>query len=63
MKLSKSRYIAGMQCPKILWCKQNVPDSFDSSVINQAILDAANSVGDTAMAYFGEFSKVPFDIW
>ena len=34
--ISKSRYCSAVQCPKILWLKKNVPDAFDSSVMNQA---------------------------
>ena len=30
--LSKSRYCSGVQCPKMLWLKKNVPDAFDPRV-------------------------------
>lgn len=58
--ISKSRYCSAVQCPKILWLKKNMPDVFDSSVVNQAVLDAGSAVGDLAMGLFGDFVEVPF---
>ena len=58
--LSKSRYCSGVQCPKMLWMKKNMPEEFDASVMNQAILDNGNEVGDLAMGLFGEYTEVPF---
>ena len=57
--LSKSRYCSGVQCPKILWLRENMPEEFDSSVMNQAVLDNGNDVGDYAMGLFGDFEEVP----
>ena len=58
--LSKSRYCSGVQCPKMLWMKKNMPEKFDASVMNQVILDNGNEVGDLAMGLFGDFTEVPF---
>ena len=58
--LSKSRYVSGMQCPKILWMNRNMPEKFDDSVMNQTVLDTGNKVGDLAMGYFGDFTEVKF---
>ena len=58
--ISKSRYCSAVQCPKILWLKKNMPDVFDASVVNQAVLDAGSAVGDLAMGLFGDFVEVPF---
>ena len=58
--ISKSRYCSAVQCPKILWLKKNMPEEFDSSVVNQAVLDAGSAVGDLAMGLFGDFVEVPF---
>ncbi len=58
--LSKSRYCSAVQCPKMLWLKQNKPEEFDDSVLNQTILDQGNAVGDLAMGLFGAFREVPF---
>ena len=51
--LSKSRYTKGMQCPKMLWMDLHMPDQFDSSVTNEAILVTGSLVGDVAMGYYG----------
>ena len=57
---SKSRYCSGVQCPKILWLRQNMPEEFDDGVMNQAILSAGNDVGDLAMGLFGDYTEVPY---
>lgn len=57
---SKSRYCNGIQCPKMLWLKKNMPDEFDDSVMNQAILSSGNDVGDLAMGLFGDYTEVPY---
>ena len=58
--LSKSRYCSGLQCPKMLWLKKNVPEAFDDSCMNQSVLDTGLAVGDLAMGLFGVFTEVPF---
>ena len=58
--LSKSKYCDGVQCPKMLWLKKYCPEEFDSSVLNQAVLDTGNEVGDLAMGIFCEYTEVPF---
>ena len=60
MYLSKSRYCAAVQCPKILWLKTNKPEEFDDSVMNEAVLKTGSEVGDLAMGLFGDFVEVPF---
>ena len=61
MNLSKSRYTKGVQCPKMLWMDAHMPEQFDSSVMNQAVLDTGSQVGDVAMGYYGPFVEIPFD--
>ena len=61
MFISKSKFVAGCQCPKILWMDQHMPDQFDESVMNTAILATGNEVGDLAMRYFGRFVEVPYE--
>ncbi|WP_010256806.1 DUF2779 domain-containing protein [Treponema primitia] len=61
MNLSKSRYCQGLQCPKILWMKENKPDEYNDEVMNEAILKTGNEVGDLAMGYFGEFAEVAYN--
>ena len=59
--LSKSKYCSAVQCPKMLWMKQNKPEEFDKSVMNQVVLDNGSEVCDSAMGLFGEYVEVPFD--
>lgn len=61
MNLSKSRYTKGIQCPKILWMDAHMPELFDKSVMNEAVLKTGNEVGDLAMGYYGDYIEVPFD--
>lgn len=58
--ISKSRYCNGIQCPKMLWLRQNKPDAFDASCMNQSVLDTGLAVGDLAMGLFGTFVEVPY---
>ncbi len=58
--LSKSKYCSAVQCPKMLWLKKHKPEAFDESVMNQAVLETGNDVGDLAMGLFGDFTEVPF---
>lgn len=58
--LSKSRYCSGVQCPKMLWLKKNMPEEFDDSEINETIMEAGSAVGELAMGLFGDFVRVPY---
>ena len=58
--LSKSRFCSAIQCPKMLWLKQNKLEEFDEGVINQNVLDNGSMVGDLAMGLFGPYVEVPF---
>jgi len=60
LHLSKSRYCSAVQCPKMLWLKKNMPEAFDDSVVNQAVLDRGNDVGDLAMGLLGDYVEVPY---
>lgn len=57
---SKSRYCNGVQCKKMLWLFENMPDAYDGTVKNQTVLESGNDVGDLAMGLFGEYKEVPF---
>ena len=61
MRLSKSRYVKGVQCPKMLWMDAHMRDEFDESVLNQAVLENGSRVGDLAMGYYGDYVEVPYD--
>ena len=60
LHLSKSKYCSAVQCPKMLWLQKNRPEAFDDSVVDQAVLDRGNMVGDLAMGLLGEYVEVPF---
>ena len=60
LHLSKSRYCQAVQCPKMLWLHRNLPEEFDDSAVNQAVLDRGNAVGDLAMGLLGDYVEVPF---
>ena len=44
----------------MLWLHKNKPEEFDNSVMNDAVLETGNQVGDLAMGLFGDFTEVPF---
>lgn len=58
--ISKSQYCNAVQCPKMLWMKRHMPDEFDPSVMNEAVLVQGSEVGDLAMGLFGDFTEVPY---
>jgi len=49
MTLTKSRYCKGIQCPKILWMDNNMPEEFYEGGVNERILAVGNTVGDSAI--------------
>jgi len=46
MNLSKSRYCAGLQCPKILWMDRNMPEQ--KAEQDESRMITGNMVGDLA---------------
>ena len=54
---SKSRYCNCIQCPKILWLKEHLPEEFDDSVMNQAVLSTGNDVGAWPWDFSGNIQK------
>ena len=58
--LSKSSYSNAVQCPMILWMHKYMPQEFDSSVLNEAVFNTGNEVGDLAMGIFGDYTEVPY---
>ena len=51
--ISKSRYMAGLQCPRLLWHKFNQPDAFPPvDAATQAIFDQGAQVGELAKQLF-----------
>ena len=58
--LTKSKYCLAHQCFKILWLRENKPEVFDETMVNQAVMETGNKVGDIAMSLFGEYVEVPY---
>ena len=51
--ISKSRYLAGLQCPKLLWYHFNQPDAFPPvDTATQALFDQGSQVGAVAKTLF-----------
>ncbi|MBQ9001642.1 MAG: DUF2779 domain-containing protein, partial [Eggerthellaceae bacterium] len=61
MRFSKSRYVAGLRCPKILWMNRRMPEQFDSSVRRERLIGEGAAVRELARGYYGECAEVPFD--
>lgn len=58
--LSKSKYCNAVQCPKILWMQENMPEKFDDSDMPEAIFETGNKVARLAKGLFGDYCEVPF---
>jgi hypothetical protein len=58
MGVSKTDFMRGMQCPKMLWLDKNKRDERIIPPEVQARLDAGNEFGDKAMSMFGEFVEM-----
>ncbi len=57
--LSKSRFCSGVQCPKILWLRKNMPQEEDDS-FEEGQFVIGHEVGNTAKPLFGSYIEVPF---
>ena len=58
MGITKTDFMRGMQCRKMLWLDKHRPDlKIIPSEIQQK-LDAGNDFGDRAMAMFGEYEEM-----
>ena len=49
MYLSKSKYVRGLQCPKMLWMDKYMPEQAPENPNLEAIFATGNMVGDLAM--------------
>lgn len=58
MGLSKTDFMRGMQCPKMLWLDAHHPELKIIPPTTQRRLDQGNEFGDKAMAMFGPFTLV-----
>ena len=58
MGITKTDFMRGMQCPKMLWLDKHKPGLKIIPPATQARLDAGNEFGDRAMAMFGPFEEM-----
>ena len=58
MAITKTDFMRGMQCPKMLWLDKHRPGLKVIPPEVQARLDAGNEFGDRAMAMFGPFEEM-----
>ena len=63
--LSKSKYLTGLQCPKLLWWTAHEPGAPELVPDSAArfIMDEGVGVGEAAMAHFpgGVLIDIPYD--
>ena len=59
LRLSKSRYCRGIQCPKMLWMDDHMPE-LGESTYSESIIANGNMVGDLARGYFGDYELVEY---
>ena len=57
MPISKTDFVRGLQCEKMLWLDSHMPELKIIPPEVQARLDAGNEFGDNAMGIFGEFTE------
>ena len=57
MNLSKSRYVAFRQCPKLLWMNINKPEDAKEETIPESRMAAGIAVGNLAKGYFGAYQE------
>ena len=58
MALTKTSFMHGMQCPKMLWLDKHKPNLKVIPPEIQARLDAGNDFGDLAMGMFGPYEEM-----
>jgi len=59
MNLSKSKYVKGLQCKKMLWLEQNKPDEA-IEIDNTSILEQGDMVHEVARYLFGEHINIKY---
>ena len=58
MAITKTDFMRGMQCPKMLWLDKHKPSLKVIPPEVQARLDAGNDFGDRAMGMFGPYEEM-----
>jgi hypothetical protein len=60
--LTKSKYLAGLQCPKLLWVQFHEPERIpDTDAVTQYIFDQGHLVGELAKKLFPGSTDIPHD--
>ena len=60
--LSKTKYISGLQCPRLIWVEVNEPEKIpETDPITQHIFDQGHLVGELAKKLFPEGIDIPTD--
>ena len=59
MNLSKSRYVAGLQCPKIVWMNKNMPEQRAEQ--DDLVFIRGIEVGDYAKEFYSPCAEVEYD--
>ena len=59
MNLSKSKYVNGIQCKKMLWLDKNKPEK-KSDLDNESVLKNGNFIHEVAKYLFGEHINIDF---
>lgn len=58
IQLTKSKYCALWQCPKMLWLQEYKPEKLDVAESAVSRMETGKEVGDLAMGLFGDYVKV-----
>lgn len=58
--LSKSKYCRGIQCRKMLWMDEHMPEQAGELGLEVVFTNGRN-VGDIARSYFGSYSVIEFE--
>ena len=63
ISISKSRYLNGLQCPKLLWYQYNAKDQLPAyDATTEAVFDQGHQVGELAKKLFPDGIEVDWDI-
>ena len=58
MRITKTDFIRGMQCPKMLWLDAYKPEKRRIPLAVRRLLDGGNAYGDSLMGMFGPYAEV-----
>ena len=58
-RLSKTEFVSGVQCPKMLWLQRYQPECADPDAVDEQLLENGKEVGKVARDLLGEYALVP----